>query len=169
MKEIKKDIFELAMEPETDSICITTNGIVSSSGLAIMGAGSAGAAATKYPNIRANLGAALNKFGNLPFVIGYLDSNGIFNNPNSKVIKNKEYKCLIWSFPTKEHFKDPAKIDLIIKSSKIMAQHVDSMDLKNIYIPCPGCGPTTGKLSWERDVKPEIENILDDRFTITFL
>ena len=51
MKEIIGNVFDLAMEPGVDSICITTNGIVNASGLAIMGAGVAGEASKRWPTL----------------------------------------------------------------------------------------------------------------------
>ncbi len=168
MKEMKGNVFDLAMEPGVDSICITTNGITNYNGLAMMGAGTAGEAARRWPNVRFNLGKALKAFGNLPFVIGYLDDQGTFNDPNKKVIASKQYKSLIWSFPTKGDFRLNAQMDLIKRSSQLMSEMATSLKLTNVMIPRPGCGKGTGKLIW-KDVKAEIEPLLDDRFTVTYL
>lgn len=164
MKEIKGNVFDLALTPEVDAICITTNGIVGATGLATMGAGTAGEAARRWPNVRANLGKALNSYGNLPFVIGFLDIDGKYHDPDRKSIMEKKYKCLVWSFPTKNDFRFKSDINLIKQSAELMAQMVDELKLKNVILPRPGC--TNGKLSWT-DVKAVIEPILDDRFSIT--
>lgn len=164
MKEIKGNVFDLAAEPEVDSICITTNGIVNAAGLAIMGAGTAGEAARRWPTVRTNLGKCLNTFGNQPFVIGILDKDNSFRDPSKKDIMNKDYKCLVWSFPTKNDFRYPSLIDLIENSTKVMVKMADTLNLKKICLPRPGC--SNGKLLWS-NVKKVIEPFMDDRFCIT--
>lgn len=164
MKEIIGNVFDLAMELNVDSICITTNGIVGADGQAIMGAGTAGEAARRWPTVRANLGKALTKFSNLPFVIGFLDKDGNFQDPNVKRFLVRDFKCLIWSFPTKNDFRYKSDTDLIIRSATLLAKMTTTMNLNNIYLPRPGC--SNGKLEWS-EVKQLIEPLLDDRFTIT--
>ena len=169
MKEVNGNVFDLMLEPETDSICITTNGIIGADGKAIMGAGTAGEAARRWSTVRSTLGKALKTFGNLPYVIGFINLSGEFQETNATLIKEKQYKCLIWSFPTKNDFRKKSDIDLIKKSATLMAAHADSFELKRIILPAPGTGAATGKLSWESEVKPVIQDILDDRFIISFL
>ncbi len=169
MKEIKGNVFDLAFEDGVDSICITTNGVTNHSGLALMGAGTAGEAARRWPSVRANLGRALRVHGNLPYVIGLIDKAGQFQNPTAQMIKEKEFACLVWSFPTKDDFRFNAIPKLIERSAVAMSQYADKFDLKKILIPLPGCGKGTGKLNWKKDVKPLLEPVLDDRFFITTL
>jgi len=163
MKEIIGDIFTSMSDGETDSICITTNGIVGADNKAIMGAGTAGEAARRYPSVRKTLGKALNAFGNLPYVIGMIGLDGNFQDTDAALIKEKKYRCLLWSFPTKNDFRFKSDMNLIIKSCQLMVDHANKFELKKIVLPRPGC--SNGKLLWA-DVKKLIEPILDDRFVI---
>lgn len=169
MKEIEGNIFDFVMDDSVDAICITTNGIVNNNGLAMMGAGTAGEAAKRWPSVRKNLGRSIQAFGNLPYVIGLIDDEGNFHDPKFELLRNKEYKCLVWSFPTKNDFRDKSDIELIKRSATLLMEHADKFELKKIYIPAPGIGVNTGKLDWETEVRPAIQNILDDRFYIVFL
>lgn len=166
MKEIKGSVFDFINDNETDSICITTNGIVNSHDLAIMGAGTAGEAVRRWPNVRKTLGFALKLRGNVPNIMGIIDKSGNFLEPTKEQlqdVKDKNYKCLVWSFPTKDDFRYNSIPELIKTSAMKMMRYADIFGLKKVIIPRPGC--TNGKLKWE-DVKPELEKILDDRFII---
>ncbi len=163
MKEVIGDVFTEMMNPDVDSICITTNGIVGADGKAIMGAGTAGEAARRWTTVRKRLGKALKTFGNLPYVIGMINLAGTFQDTDAALIKDKKYKCLVWSFPTKNDFRHNSDIELIRNSAKLMVDHANTFDLKKIVLPRPGC--SNGKLDW-KTVKTEIAGILDDRFVI---
>ena len=164
MKEIKTDLFETIYEDGVDAICITTNGHYTKSGLAVMGGGCAGVCAKRWPETAKRLGRLLKTFGsNIPFVIGALDIDGNYMEPTRDMIKDKQFKCLIISFPTINSLIDGSSIPLIKQSSTLLKDYADKFDLKNIMVPRPGVG--IGGLSWS-EVKPEIESILDDRFTI---
>lgn len=164
MKERKTDLFETIFEEDVDAICITTNGQYSMQGIAAMGGGCAGICARRWPETAKRLGKMLKTFGaNIPFVIGALDADGNYLEPTREGIKNKEFKCLIFSFPTINNLIDGSNLALIKRSATILSDYVDQFELKNVMVPRPGVG--IGGLSW-KDVKPEIENILDDRFTI---
>jgi len=161
MLEIKQDIFScIGRSDLADGICITTNGIISKSKMACMGAGTAGICAEKYPEVRKILGEQIDKNGNHCYVIGKF-SNGVYRDPEEPL-----FDQLLISFPTKEHFKDNAKISLIIQSSKELVAIADKYGLKKVLLPKPGAGVFTGKLNFEIDVKPKIKDIFDDRFII---
>lgn len=166
MIEVEGDIFDFISDPKVDAICITTNGIVNNYGLAIMGAGTAGIAATKWPEVRKILGRLLKIRGNVPNVIGYIDKENNYYIPDKTAIHDKNYKCIIWSFPTKNHYKDPSDPELIKQSSQKLLKYADIFELKKIALPYPGIGK--GGLDCE-DVKKIIEPILDDRFLIVRL
>lgn len=165
MKERKTDLFETIYEDGVDAICITTNGNYSPvSGLAAMGGGCAGVCARRWPETAKRLGKMLKMFmSNVPYVIGALDENGESLELTKDTIKNKNYKCLIFSYPTINNLIDGSNIQLIKQSAAAMKDYADMLNLKNIMVPRPGVG--IGGLDWA-DVKPEIESILDDRFTI---
>lgn len=164
MKERKTDLFETIYEDDVDAICITTNGQYSIQGIAAMGGGCAGVCARRWPATAQRLGKMLKTFGmNIPFVIGALDENGNYLEPTRDGIRNKEFKCLIFSYPTINNLIHGSNLQLIKQSATMLKDYVDQFDLKGVMVPRPGVG--IGGLSWA-EVKPEIENILDDRFTI---
>jgi len=165
MKERKTDLFETIYEDGVDAICITTNGNYSPiSGLAAMGGGCAGVCARRWPETAQRLGKMLKVFGtNVPYVIGALDEDGNTLELTRDLIKNKTFKCLIFSYPTINNLIDGSNIQLIKQSATALKDYVEQFGLKNIIIPRMGTG--IGGLVWA-DVKPEVEDILDDRFTI---
>ena len=164
MKEIKKDLFECIFEPEVDAICITTNGNYSTKGVAIMGGGCAGEAARRWPEMPIRLGKMLKSFmNNIPFVIGVVDENATALPLTKELIDSRQFKCLVFSFPTINDLIDGSNLELIKRSSALMMEYADQYKLKQIILPRPGVG--IGGLKWAT-VKPEIEKILDDRFVI---
>lgn len=169
MIEVKGDIFDFINKEGVDAICITTNGVVGKDGRNPMGAGTAGEAARRWLDIRKIVGNNIKLLGNVPSIIGYIDHNGNYNYPNNTTTIGKENKCLIISFPSKDHFKNPSLPQLIKSSAEHLVKLTDYHKLRKVIIPAPGVGAFTGQLNWEKDVKPMIENILDDRFHITFL
>lgn len=164
MKERKADLFETIYEDGVDAICITTNGMYDRDGRAAMGGGCAGVCAKRWPETAFRLGKCLKNFmDNVPFVIGALDENGEYVEPNLKKIKARQFKCLIFSFPTINSLMDGAKLDLIKNSAKELKVLVDRFELRGVVIGRPGVG--IGGLAWG-DVKPSLEEFFDDRFTV---
>ena len=164
MKEIKADLFETIYEDGVDAICITTNGMYLTDGRAAMGGGCAGVCAKRWPETAIRLGTCLKNFStNVPFVIGALDEEGNYIEPKLPMIKARQFKTLIFSFPTIDNLMDGAKLNLIEKSAKELKILVDRFELKGIVCPRPGVG--IGGLNWA-DVKTVIEPYMDDRFTI---
>lgn len=164
MKELQKDLFDCLLEDGVDAICVTTNGNFTFQGLAIMGAGCALELKQRYPKTQVNLGRYLKSSGvNVPYIIGAVDSKGKFLEIKKEDIDNKNYKCLLISFPTKNHFKENSSIELIEQSCNFLVGMANKYNLNNIVMPRPGVG--FGKLNWDF-VKQKIENLLDDRFTI---
>jgi hypothetical protein len=123
-------------------IAITTNGVIKDNGDLVMGAGVALEAKVRYPELPTILGKYVFEYGNQPYIC-------------------KKFKLI--SFPTKHHFKNPSDIDLILQSARILTKMLDRIDIQKVYMPKPGCG--NGGLQWIY-VKPLLEKILDDRFTI---
>jgi hypothetical protein len=157
-------LFETIYEDGVDAICITTNGMYLTDGRAAMGGGCAGVCAKRWPETAFRLGKCLKNFlTNVPFAIGALDVDGEYIEPNLKMIKEKKFKTLIFSYPTIDNLMDGAKINLIENSAKELRKLVDRFELKGIMVPRPGVG--IGGLNWA-DVKTVIEPHMDDRFTI---
>lgn len=164
MKERKTDLFNTIFEGEIDAICITTNGQYTLQGTAVMGGGCAGICAKRWPETAKKLGYLLKSLKiNIPFVIGALDDQGNYLDPSRNMIKIKQFKCLIFSFPTINNLMDGANLQLIKQSATLLKDYVDQFDLKGIVLGRPGVG--IGGLDW-KEVKETIEPILDDRFTI---
>jgi len=164
MKEAKEDLFNMIFDKETDAICLTTNGQYNRHGHAIMGGGCAGVAAEKWVELPRNLGKCLKVFGgNIPYIIGAVDEDASYLKPGHEMIKEKKFKCLIFSFPTINKLADGGNIYLVKQSATIMMDHANHYGLKKIVLPRPAVG--IAGLEWA-DVKSEIEDILDDRFLI---
>jgi hypothetical protein len=143
MKEITGDLWDLHEQGKT--ICITTNGIVNAKGECVMGRGIALQAKQKYPMLPKMIGDRIKEFGNEAFAI--------------RLYGGRE----IATFPVKHHWRDAADLKLITKSAVSMLNMADCHGWEEVYLPRPGCG--NGRLQWS-DVKPVLEAILDDRFTI---
>lgn len=130
-----------------DAICTTTNGVISSSGRLVMGAGNAKAFKNRFRGIDRRLGEAVVTGGNVPHVVQF---------GNTSIV----------SFPTKNHWRGKSSLDLIVKSANSLVKIADEKGWKTVGIPAPGVGK--GGLHW-RIVEGQISNILDDRFIIHFL
>lgn len=153
MHEIKGDLFKVA---DAEIIGVTTNGIVNKYGKLVMGRGVALQFSDRYPWLPEVLGTHVRRHGNTPW-LSY--PNELYNHVHP----------LILSFPTKEHWRDNASINLIEASAFHiirMLKHIelhDGVTFSKIVIPRPGVG--LGRLKWE-DVKEVLEKYLDDRFYI---
>lgn len=164
MKEVKGNLFDCIFDPEVDAICITTNGYYTTNDLAVMGGGCAAECAKRWPQTPIRLGKCLKNTGtNVPFVIGALDADGNYLEPSLKIIKERKFKTLIISFPTIDDLMEGAKLELIENSAKELKKMAERFELRNIIVPRMGVG--IGGLSW-KDVKPVVEPILNDKFTI---
>lgn len=141
MREIVAEMWTL--EPRI--YCITTNGMVKSSGKAVMGGGVAKEAVDRFPNCDVKLGDLIKLHGNI-----------------SQIFYQDDETVLI-AFPTKKHWKDKSCIELIKESSLQLKVLMDFYSYGTVYLPRPGCG--LGGLNWEF-VKKEIDCILDDRVVI---
>lgn len=144
MKEITGDLWEL--QPNYDAIVITTNGFVKNNGDAVMGRGVALQAKEKYPELPERLGRMLKYRGNKTSIFFFGDD-------------------AIFTLPVKSHWRELANINLILRSIEGLVTMVTNLGYKNVLLPRPGCG--NGGLDWEM-VKPVIEPLLDDRFTVVY-
>ena len=164
MKEKKTDLFETIYEDDVDAICITTNGHYDKEGRAAMGGGCAGVCAKRWPETAFRLGKCLkNMMVNVPFVLGALNEKGEYIEPNLKMIKERKFKTLIFSFPTINNLMDGGNLDLIKNSARELKILVDKFGLRGVVIGRPGVG--IAGLNWI-DVKPVLEEFFDDRFIV---
>ena len=139
MKQITGDIWDYHKRGHW--IVITTNGTIHKNGVAVMGKGIAKQAALKYPKLPYYLGLAIKDVGNIGHIF-----------PDYKII----------TLPTKHNWWEKSDITLIERGCKALSKMHARVKV-NIYMVRPGC--SNGKLKWE-DVKPIIEQYLDDRFVI---
>ncbi len=154
MFELKGNIWDV---PCADIVCVTTNGIVRSDGTAVMGGGIAKECAQRFPASQRVLGEEIKAKGNHVHLIH--DPAALF-----------AAGPLIYSFPTKEHWRDKSLIKLIARSAKELVEEVNRLEFYYqdgplmVLVPRPGCG--LGGLQWGQ-VRPTLENYFDNRFFIT--
>lgn len=146
MRETKGNLWDFV----ADATVITTNGYVTQSGYAVMGRGCARECCEKYPGTEYLLGSAIMDGGNHSYAFH-------MNNSETDIDRT------IITFPVKHHWNEKADPHLIVRSAKELVAHVDRLNLKKIIMPRPGCG--NGRREWS-DIKPLIEPLLDNRFTV---
>lgn len=158
MQELRGDLFELI--GKVDFICITTNGTVKSNGSAVMGRGCALQAKTRWRGLDEYLGSLIRQHGNVPMYLGVIDE---FKRWRKGDIRRAVPETALLSFPVKHRWDQRANVELIKESAHHVKMLVSLWAICRVAIPRPGCG--NGGLNWA-DVKPQLEPILDDRFTI---
>ncbi len=127
MIEVKGNLWE----SDAVWVCITTNPIINSQGLAVMGRGCALEASQRYPQIRMQFARKLQAKGHVVQCI------------------LKDGDRLLISFPVKHHWREPADLELIRQSCRTLReQWLIHGNGCNVVIPRPGCG--NGRLSWNQ-------------------
>ena len=142
MKEARQNLW---MTP-ADALCITTNGTVKNNGECVMGRGCAAEAKCAFPAIAKELGDHIRRDGN---------HVGVLMGPDPYII----------SFPVKHQWWEEADPNLIRQSTGELVELADARGWQQVVLPRPGCG--NGRLNWA-DVKPILEERLDDRFTVVY-
>lgn len=165
LKERRQDLW-LAACP-----VITTNGFVRRDGRCVMGRGTARQAATRYPELPAQLGSYIRKYGNRVFDLGKKPDGKhllsfpvkpvsvVFNGKNA--VKHMRNRFRVGD--TVPGWAAVADLRIIERSARQLVRLADHMRLDDIVLPRPGCG--AGELDWSL-VKPVLERYLDDRFTV---
>lgn len=146
MREAYGDLWDFVVD-NGGILVITTNGTVKKDGRAVMGRGIALEATKRFPYITKELGVLLTDQGNHVFDLGEL--------------RIGKYEVHIVSMPVKHNWWEKADPKLIQRSAFELDQKATEKGWPSVWMPRPGCG--NGGLRWE-DVKPRIEDILDDRF-----
>ena len=133
-------------------VCVTTNGVVNSVGLLIMGKGVALEAAERFPGLRRLLGEKVRQYGNAPVLC-----------PNERVI----------SFPTKHHWKDTSDLSLIQASAEglklcwpIVRDFSTMAGVQPLPICLPKVGCGNGGLDWNTQVLPLLSRLLDENYIV---
>lgn len=157
MKEIEYggNIFLLPEGPE--AAAVTTNGMVTKNGAAVMGAGIAKYARDTFRGIDGFLGELLKRHGNRPYFMGAWEDA-------DRAKAGLSPPVFVVTMPTKRDWRDPSDLDLIKKSAIGLMGIADRNNLRRIYLPAPGC--TNGRLDYIGQVRPVLLPVLDDRFTI---
>jgi hypothetical protein len=130
-----------------DARCITTNGTVKPNGRAVMGRGCAKQATERYFAMQLTLGTAIKLYGNHVLII----------DPHCDGIP-------LVSFPVKYEWSERADLDLIARSAHELVALTAVQGWTAVVLPRPGCG--NGKRHWESEVRPILQPLLDDRFTV---
>lgn len=140
IEAIGRDVFSFP------SVVITTNGIVKGNRKAVMGRGIALQAVEKFHGIDTSLGIQILHHGNVSAWLGQWNGQNVY------------------SMPTKNHWRDPSPISLIVQSAVKLVDVVNALGFnEEIGMPPPGCG--NGGLDW-KVVGPILKDILDDRFVV---
>ena len=139
MLEVPGDLWSY----KADYRCIPTNGVVTSDGRLVMGAGVAKAALELSPWIDRMLGNYVKEKGNIPCILD-----------GSRLI----------SFPTKSHWKGDSSLGLISDSAHWIANWAKNNESPIIVLPRVGCG--LGGLRWDT-VQPLLSQIfVEDNFVV---
>lgn len=162
MREAKGNMFQM----DCDALCITTNGFTKTNGQAVMGRGCAKEAARLIPSLPEILGKAIKTNGNIcQIVMTKGISLLVFPvKPVSKICEGNDYVSHM-SFKPGDVIPGwacKADIEIIKQSAHQLVELTDKHGWQTVILPRPGCG--AGELSWDQ-VKPVLEQILDDRFT----
>jgi hypothetical protein len=143
--EVRGDIFSFK---DADAIAFTSNGIVKNDESLVMGAGIAKAFRDRFRGLDLKAGRHVKANGN---VVGVLTA---------------DRPCIL-NFPTKNHWKTPSDLALIVRSAKRLVEITNERRWNKVCLTRFGCG--LGGLNWWQQVKPATENILDDRFYVVSL
>ena len=171
MIEITGDLFK----QQADVLCITTNGYIKANGCNVMGMGCAKKASEINKKVPRLLGSAIKANGNVVNHIIDGKNLALYSFP----VKPVTAKCLPDKSNVVKHMKDKVQVgfpvmgwacvaqaSIIVKSAKELVKLANEKGWTKIVIPRPGCG--AGELNW-KDIKPLLDEVLDDRFySITF-
>ena len=164
MREARGNLLQM----DGDVLVITTNGFVKANGQAVMGRGIAKAVADAIPNFASELGTLIRLSGNKVHHVMNHNNMALVTAPvkparviydGTNVVAHAAYKFRHGN--TVPGFWAKAVPERIVATCYELVGLVDVMGWQTILCPRFGCG--AGELNWE-DVKPMIENILDDRF-----
>jgi O-acetyl-ADP-ribose deacetylase (regulator of RNase III) len=155
------DIFDQL--PHASALCIPTNCSISSNGTNPMGA-LAGAFAKRWEELPAIYGGMLPYIPDVPVILGWvLQSDPLLLETHLKARDDKAARCALVAFPTMHQIGQPASLQLIIRSARLLAELADFNGWEEVYLGSPGTG--VGGLKVE-EVHPELTKILDNRFTV---
>lgn len=167
MKEARGNMLTI----DCDALVVTTNGFVKRNGECVMGRGIAKQVADIIPQLPKDLGSKLTQLGNKVHMFTYPNFKEVIvtfpvkptvqMNDGTNVVKHKQNQFKLGDMVP--GFAVKADPYLIEKSLEDLVRLTDAMGWTNVVCPRFGCG--AGELNW-KDIKPMVEQYLDDRFTI---
>jgi len=153
MIEVRIDFWTYAQTHNIPNLVVTTNGIVKNNGELVMGRGIALQFAQKFPCLPQELGQLVENTGNQVYYL------------HQRLWGNGE-RVIVFSLPTKHHWKDPSDIKLIEQGLIQLKNLHEHMFPGKFIMTRPGCG--NGGLNWENQVKPLCKQYLNDDFVIVY-
>jgi hypothetical protein len=139
MLEVTGDLW--ALHAAGAVVAITTNGLVSKAGKAVMLRGCARQARGLFPRLPRTLGVLIRQHGNHVFDLGQR----------------------IVSFPVEDDPYRVPDLQLIERSCAELVELCDDRRWRQVFVPRPGCGH--GGLEWA-EVRSVLERYFDDRFHV---
>jgi len=155
MIEIAGDICSARILEFADAVCVTTNRVVKRNKRAVMGAGCAKDMNEKFVDLDYDLGKAI------------LENRHITQIISKRLVNLKRFSKTIdiISVPTKYDYWEKSDLALIETSIKQLIELADANpQWKRIILTRPGC--QHGRLNWLTEVRPLLEECLDNRFYI---
>lgn len=152
MIEMRANLWVLADDMPEAALAVTTNGIVRRDGCLVMGKGIALQFAQRYPDLPLLLAGHVKQHGNTPCFVDY---------PSGPTVV---------SLPTKNHWRDPSPVELILRSVRAIAESMPHADKTCVIATRPGCG--NGGLDWGATVRPallQLESDLDRELPFIFV
>jgi hypothetical protein len=140
MRWIKGNLWDF--HEQNKPVAITTNGVINTHNMNVMGKGVALEAKNLFPNLPRDVAKHISNNGN---VVGFF--------PNYK----------LFTFPTKDYWWEKSSLQLIEDSAIALSALVTQLKFTEVYMPCPGIG--NGKLT-KSQVEPLISIHLDHRFVV---
>lgn len=152
MRKIKANIWEVPAEVKV----VPTNGMYTDvdrfTKYAHMGKGLAKQAVDRWPHLAYSLGWRLAKHGNYLYIFSVpADARMALGCPT------------LVTFPTKDDWHKPAKLDLITQSARELGEAGRQHGWSKVLLPPVGCG--LGGLSWDT-VEPILDQYLDHHFLV---
>jgi len=164
LETINEDIFDRL--PTASAICIPTNCSLLKDGTNPMGA-LAGAAAARWKELPVIYGRMLIALPNVPCIMGWASKR----DPSVFISLFDVDDCgfadpatAIVAFPTMHHIGQPADLNLVVRNTKLLVELTELCGWETVCGVRFGCG--VGGLDYATQVKPALEQILDDRFVI---
>ena len=139
MAEVTGDIWQRHAEGAV--VAITTNGMLTKAGIAIMPRGCAAQARLRFPRLPRTLGDLIRLHGNHVFDLG----------------------LRLVSFPVEEDPYRVADLRLIERSCRELVELTDYKGWQRVFVPRPGCGG--GGLEWA-EVRSVLARYFDGRFQV---